>query len=93
MSSQGVSHTTAYFSGHVQGVGFRFTVLQLAKGFEVNGFARNLTDGRVLVEAEGESQEVNEFVRSIEERMEGYIRNVERTDDVRSRQFSGFTIR
>jgi acylphosphatase len=93
MDTEGVSHSTVYFSGHVQGVGFRYTVLQLAKGFEVTGFAQNLSDGRVLVEAEGEPGELGEFARAIEERMAGYIRKVERRDDVRPGQFSGFTIR
>lgn len=93
MNTEGVSHATVYFSGHVQGVGFRYTVLQLAKGFEVAGFAQNLNDGRVLVEAEGEKAELNEFVQAIQARMAGYIRKVERSDEIRPSRFSGFTIR
>jgi acylphosphatase len=93
MDTGGVSHSTVHFSGHVQGVGFRYTVLQVARGFEVTGIAQNLADGRVLVEVEGDSGEIDEFVRAIEERMAGYIRKVERTDDVRPPQISGFLIR
>lgn len=88
-----VHHETVYFSGHVQGVGFRYTTLQIAKEFEVAGFARNLPDGRVHVEAEGRTEEVQAFIAAIEERMHGFVRKVDRTSDRRAREFSGFTIR
>src|SRR5215470_10194518 len=39
-----------FFSGRVQGVGFRYQTLQLAKGFEVSGWVMNLPDGRVQLE-------------------------------------------
>ncbi len=79
--------------GLVQGVGFRYAVLQVAKEFEVAGFVRTLTDGRVLVEAEASPNELDAFVAAIEEKMNGYIRKVERSHRVRTPQFSGFVIR
>jgi acylphosphatase len=88
-----VQHETVYFSGHVQGVGFRYTALHVAREFEVAGFVRNLPDGRVLLEAEGATAEIAAFVRAIEEAMPGYIRNVERRADERPPQFRGFAIR
>jgi acylphosphatase len=66
----------AYYSGHVQGVGFRYTVRQLAEGFEVAGFVRNLPDGRVDVTAEGTPTELDAFMAAIADRMSGYIRDV-----------------
>jgi acylphosphatase len=87
-----VHHETAFFTGHVQGVGFRYTALQIAKEFEVAGFVRNLADGRVHVEAEGSPAEVNAFLAEIEERMHGYVRKVERSGRKRVPQFSGFSI-
>ena len=48
-----VHHETVWFSGRVQGVGFRFTALQVAREFEVAGYVENLYDGRVCIEAEG----------------------------------------
>ncbi|MGD0088020.1 MAG: acylphosphatase, partial [Verrucomicrobiota bacterium] len=36
-----------FYSGHVQGVGFRYTTKTVATGFEVTGTVRNLPDGRV----------------------------------------------
>jgi acylphosphatase len=86
-------HAEVYFQGRVQGVGFRYAVLQLAKEFEVAGWVGNLADGRVLVEAEGARAELDAFVVAIAEKMQGYIRKTERTDRRRVPQFSGFTIR
>jgi acylphosphatase len=88
-----VHHETVYFSGHVQGVGFRYSVLQVAKEFEVTGFVSNLADGRVQLEAEGKPEDVAAFVDAVQERMHGYIRKMERSSRARSPQFSGFTIR
>lgn len=88
-----VHYETVYFTGHVQGVGFRYATLQIAKEFEVAGVVRNLPDGRVQVEAEGRASEVEAFVTGIQERMHGYIRKTERTAAKRAPQFSGFAIK
>jgi len=87
-----VYHATAIFSGRVQGVGFRYLTLQLARGYEVAGYVENLAGGRVCVEVEGEEREVAGFLAAIEERMQGYVRQVEKMAGVRVRQFSGFSI-
>ena len=88
-----VHHETVLFTGHVQGVGFRYTVLQVAKEFEVAGFVSNLADGRVHLEAEGRAGEVAAFVDAVQERMHGYIRKLERTAKKRAPAFTGFVIR
>lgn len=48
----------ARFSGHVQGVGFRFTVVELARRSKVNGYVQNLPDGEVEVVAEGAERDL-----------------------------------
>lgn len=53
------------FEGNVQGVGFRWSVKQIAKGFDVTGWIRNLPDGRVELQASGEDAEVRAFVDAI----------------------------
>ncbi|HLP09409.1 MAG TPA: acylphosphatase [Opitutaceae bacterium] len=88
-----VQHETVFFTGHVQGVGFRYTTLQVAKEYEVTGFVRNLPDGRVHLEAEGAKNEIEAFLRAVAEAMTGYIRKTERTGERRPPQFQGFTIR
>ena len=88
-----VHHETVHFSGRVQGVGFRYTALQIAREYEVAGYVQNLPDGRVRIEAEGGVVEIGAFVAAIEERMEGYIRQVERAQESRAPQFDGFTVR
>ena len=87
-----VFHATAYFSGRVQGVGFRYHTLQIAKEFDVSGFVKNLPDGRVLLEAEGDSAEVRAFTAEVSDRLGVYIRTVESREGVRSAQIRGFTI-
>ena len=54
-----------FYSGHVQGVGFRFTVKQVAAGFEVTGTVRNLPDARVELTAEGTKTELEAFREAI----------------------------
>ncbi len=88
-----VQHETVYFTGHVQGVGFRYTALQVAKEFEVTGFVRNLADGRVHLEAEGAKAEIEAFLRGLSEAMPGYIRQTERSSERRPPLFREFTIR
>ena len=55
------------FEGRVQGVGFRYTCKDLAKGFEVVGTVRNMPDGTVEMEVEGEPSEVEAFINEIAE--------------------------
>lgn len=52
-------------SGKVQGVGFRYSVLQASRNFKVNGFVKNLETGEVQVIAEGEKQELENFLNTI----------------------------
>ncbi len=88
-----VHHETVYFNGRVQGVGFRYQTLQVAKEFEVSGFVQNLDDGRVQLEAEGSAPEIGAFVAAVEERLTGYIHRTERHGSIRAAQYRGFAIR
>lgn len=54
-----------YYSGRVQGVGFRFTSERLAREFAISGYVRNLDDGRVELVADGETTELQSFLDSI----------------------------
>jgi acylphosphatase len=54
-----------FYEGHVQGVGFRFTVRHIAKGFDVTGWVRNLPDKRVELQVTGEEGEVRAFLDQV----------------------------
>ncbi len=82
-----------FYSGHVQGIGFRYTARMLAHGFEVTGVVRNLPDGRVELVAEGEPAELEAFRQAVRDSELGaFIRQ----EDVHRREakneFRGFEI-
>lgn len=64
-----------FYSGRVQGVGFRYTVKQVAAGYEVTGTVRNLSDGRVELVAEGARGELEAFRQGVRDAgLDGFIR-------------------
>jgi len=66
-----------FYEGRVQGVGFRFTVKQLARGYDVIGWVRNLPDGRVELQCSGDVEEVEAFLEAIvESQLKAHIRSV-----------------
>ncbi len=60
-----VTRMHAVVSGTVQGVGFRYWTARKADGLELVGYARNLFDGTVEVEAEGPSAAVDALMAFI----------------------------
>jgi acylphosphatase len=82
-----------YYSGRVQGVGFRATVKRVAHGYDVTGFVRNLLDGRVELVAEGEPAELGEFQQAIRDSGLGhFIRQEEARRTAAENGFRGFEI-
>lgn len=82
-----------YYSGRVQGVGFRYTVRWVAKRFAVTGFVRNLADGRVHLVAEGRPDEVRRFLDAIDAEMGRYVVDRQEQTAAASGRFQGFEIR
>jgi len=67
-----------FFEGRVQGVGFRWTAKNLAHGYEVTGWVKNLPDGRVEMQVSGEPDEVDAFIEAIEEsELKSHIKKVD----------------
>lgn len=82
-----------FYSGHVQGVGFRYTVKSVAAGFEIVGSVRNLIDGRVELVGEGQREELEAFRNAIREAgLEHFIRNEEISWGEAAGEFRGFEI-
>src|SRR5207302_300055 len=54
-----------FFSGRVQGVGFRATAASLARDYPVTGWVKNLSDGRVQLLAEGPEEAVRAFLHDV----------------------------
>jgi acylphosphatase len=80
------------YTGRVQGVGFRFTAQEIARGYPVAGYVRNLPGGRVELAAEGEPADVDDFLQAIARRWSGSISDVEESVET-PQGLTGFAIR
>ena len=70
---------TVNYIGRVQGVGFRYTCVDIAHRFHVAGYVQNLPNGSVKLVAEGNKSEVLTFIDTITERLS---RNIDTEDRV-----------
>lgn len=65
------------FKGRVQGVGFRFTALDIANRYELTGHVRNLVDGSVEMIAQGPGDDIDDCISDIKRACEPYITETE----------------
>jgi acylphosphatase len=61
------------YRGNVQGVGFRFTAVEVARSFGVSGTVCNCADGSVELFVQAEALAVEAFLSALARRMDGYI--------------------
>jgi len=54
-----------FYEGNVQGVGFRWSIRHIANGFNITGWVRNLSNGRVELQVNGEDNEVRAFLDAV----------------------------
>ncbi|MFA4966827.1 MAG: acylphosphatase [Candidatus Margulisiibacteriota bacterium] len=66
-----------YYSGNVQGVGFRFTADRLAPVFKIAGYVKNTPDGKVKIVAEGDEEKLKSFLTAVQNEMGHYVRDKE----------------
>lgn len=85
---------TANFEGHVQGVGFRFTTVEIARNHAVSGFVQNMMDGSVKLVAEGSEDDLTRLLRDLREaHIYRYVRKEDISWQDGTGQFDGFSIR
>jgi acylphosphatase len=65
-----------YYSGRVQGIGFRYTVSDIAGQLKICGWVKNLNDGRVEVMAEGQEDMLGNFLEQVKGNFSRYITDV-----------------
>jgi acylphosphatase len=58
-----VKHINILVRGKVQGVGYRFTCMEVAYRLKICGYIRNQRDGSVFIEAEGEQENLDQFAK------------------------------
>ena len=81
-----------FFSGTVQGVGFRYTTLRVARDFDVVGTVQNLPDRRVKMVVEGTPDTIEQFIHAVCESMRGNVSGTETHRFPATHEFSGFQI-
>ncbi len=88
--NQNAKHIT--FIGRVQGVGFRFTALDIANRYRLTGLVRNLPGGTVEMIAQGPSDDIADCIRDIEASFSDYIRETKIEEIPLNPQYKNFKI-
>jgi len=83
----------AIVTGHVQDIGFRYFAMQKAKALGITGNVKNLADGSVEVNAQGEKNKLEELIEALKEGpSHATIKEVEVNWVVAGKKFEGFTV-
>lgn len=80
-----------YFSGRVQGVGFRYRTYYIAQSLELTGWVQNLWDGRVEAQVQGTERDVKKLISELDTQRFIRIEHIE-IEDMELREESGFEI-
>jgi len=81
-----------YFSGRVQGVGFRYTCVQQARHHSVTGWVKNLDNGSVEMIVEGQSSELEAYLQSVSEATHGSVADIQKTKSAATGEFSAMSV-
>ncbi|MGE5393132.1 MAG: acylphosphatase [Candidatus Saccharibacteria bacterium] len=81
-------------TGRVQGVGFRYFALDKAEELNIKGWVRNTPDGKVEIEACGDSQNLDTFIDWMKMGPSRAVIHTFSLSDIASpRNFTNFTVR
>ena len=82
------------YYGDIQGVGFRYRSIMLAKEFSVVGYVKNNSDGSVFIEAISPSEEkLNHFLEALKKQSPGKIDTAEEKNFIPDQIYSHFEVR
>ncbi|MCF7870782.1 MAG: acylphosphatase [Candidatus Omnitrophica bacterium] len=81
-----------FFSGTVQGVGFRFTSRALAQRDKICGWVKNLSDGRVEIIAESDKEKLDSFLSGLKEEFKHNITDIEKQENKATGKYQDFQI-
>ena len=80
--------------GYVQGVGFRRRAARTAAALNLTGWVRNLPDGRVELEVQGEPEDIERLLPAIENNSYGIeITNIQSNEIPEVSEEFGFDIK
>ena len=80
------------YSGHVQGIGFRFTARAIAHELEITGWIKNRNDSRVEIIAEQQEEVLKQFLTRLQHSFSRYIQDVDVSWQPSTGEFNGFTV-
>lgn len=80
------------YSGHVQGVGFRYNALMVSRGFAVTGTVQNLSDGQVKLVVESDRETAEEFIQTVAQTTHGHVSRISVTESKATGEFRTFEI-
>lgn len=93
MSGEAAHCVRVYFHGRVQGVGFRQSTWDAARGLAVTGYVRNLANGAVELVAQGAPEEIERLLTRIDDRLGRFIRGKEILAGPTGDRFERFSVR
>ena len=80
------------YCGNVQGVGFRWNVMQIASSYSVTGYVKNLISGRVEMMVEGNKKEAFLMVAEVEDKLRGFWQSKETEERLGDPHFENFQV-
>jgi acylphosphatase len=82
-----------YYSGRVQGIGFRFTAERLAEELGILGWVSNLSDGRAELVAEAAEDTLKDFLSQLSGIFSRYIQDTDLKWSPATGEFKDFGVR
>ena len=80
--------------GYVQGVGYRYFAMRQAEKLQITGYVRNLANGDVEVFAEGEEEDIEQFVQELKKGPAfAHVQEIEVTRSPYEHRFDTFSVK